>query len=257
MNHGRLVAAAVLLAASFAPSRAEAAAPALNGSRMSMVKQHEIARTSEYAFMETPQDVRQHAEQGDLVYVPGGDHYELAHFVVFPYAISEVLLFVERLAEDYHAATGERLVVTSLVRPLTQQPPNAHKLSVHPAGMALDLRVPARASSRTWLQNALLELESKGVLDVTREYRPPHFHVAVYPAEYRAYVEAADSVRALERVAVAEASAIEPSMENTLGDNGVEGETRGGDGAHSPLALLFGSVLAGVGIVTARRRSRR
>jgi hypothetical protein len=33
----------------------------------------------------------------------------------------------------------------------------------------------------------LLQLENSGVLDVTRERNPPHYHVAVFPLAYAAY----------------------------------------------------------------------
>jgi hypothetical protein len=79
------------------------------------------------------------------------------------------------------------MVVTSLTRPLASQPGNAHELSVHPAGMAVDLRVPADANSRRWLEQTLLALETARVLDVTREHHPSHFHVAVFPEAYRAW----------------------------------------------------------------------
>jgi hypothetical protein len=55
--------------------------------------------------------------------------------------------------------------------------------------MAVDFRVPATAKERAWLENALLGLENARVLDVTREKYPPHYHVAVFPAEYLAYAE--------------------------------------------------------------------
>jgi len=73
--------------------------------------------------------------------------------------------------------------------------------------MAVDLRVPKNKASRQWLERTLLSLEEEGVLDVTREYRPPHYHVAVFPAafgEYVAPMEAAEAraealVRVVER----------------------------------------------------------
>jgi len=108
--------------------------------------------------------------------------------VSHPFARPEVKLFIDRLAAQYHDAIGERLVVTSLVRPTSEQPRNASPLSVHPAGMAVDLRVPAKTSTRQWLEHTLLSLESAGVLDVTREMHPSHFHVALFPDAYRAYV---------------------------------------------------------------------
>jgi hypothetical protein len=103
--------------------------------------------------------------------------------------VPEVKLFLERLGKQYREANGSPLVVTSLVRPSSEQPRNAHELSVHPAGMAVDFRVPSNAKARAWLESALLQLENRGVLDVTRERFPPHYHVAVFPVAYAAYVE--------------------------------------------------------------------
>jgi hypothetical protein len=110
---------------------------------------------------------------------------------------------VEVLARAYHGECGEPLVVTSLTRPATRQPDNASPLSVHPAGMAVDLRVSSRRACVRWLEAELLALESRGLLDATREYRPPHFHVAVFPEPFEAHLAqlAADSVRAAQALA--------------------------------------------------------
>src|SRR3712207_1728044 len=54
--------------------------------------------------------------------------------------------------------------------------------------MALDLRTPRRSSCRRWLENTLLSLESKGVLEATRERRPAHYHIAIFPTPYLNYV---------------------------------------------------------------------
>ncbi|MCC7042848.1 MAG: LysM peptidoglycan-binding domain-containing protein [Acidobacteria bacterium] len=54
--------------------------------------------------------------------------------------------------------------------------------------MALDLRVPTQVSCRRWLESTLLALEGRRVLDVTLERNPPHYHVALFPAPYVAYV---------------------------------------------------------------------
>lgn len=159
----------------------------LRGSPRSMTSQHGVAVSEGYTFLRSSDQVRRFADEGLLVLLEGNDDYLVHGQVTHPYARPEVRLFIERLASQYRAATGERLVVTSLVRPTAEQPSNAHRLSVHPAGMAVDLRVPADASSRRWLEGALIGLEGAGVLDVTREYRPPHYHVAVFPEEYAAY----------------------------------------------------------------------
>ena len=71
---------------------------------------------------------------------------------------------------------------------MNRQPRNASPRSVHPTGMALDLRVPG-PKCRGWLERVLLQLEGSGVLEVSLERRPPHYHVALFPQQYAAYVE--------------------------------------------------------------------
>jgi hypothetical protein len=163
-----------------------------------MKHQHQVAVQLHYTFLRTPAQVREYAAKGRLEELAGNADYALAE-VSFPYARAEVRMFVERLAADYRAATGKQLIVTSLTRPEALQPRNAHQLSVHPTGMAVDFRVPDDAASRRWLETTLLRLEKDGLLDVTRERRPPHYHVAVFPGPYRAYAKkraAADAVAA-------------------------------------------------------------
>ncbi len=132
--------------------------------------------------------MREFVAEKRLVKLEGNRHYSIKRGTAFPYARPAVRLFVENLAAEYHAATGERLVVTSLTRPISRQPRNASELSVHPAGMAVDLRVPGKASSRKWLEKRLLQLEDKVVLDATKERKPAHYHVAVFPREYEKYI---------------------------------------------------------------------
>jgi hypothetical protein len=162
-------------------------AQSLNGSRLAMQRQHAVARKMDYTFLRNAAQVRKFVASGLLVPVPGNGDYELDG-VSFPYARPALKTFVVRLAQQYRSACGEKLVVTSLTRPLSDQPRNASDLSVHPAGMAVDLRISRRASCQRWLASTLIDLEKRGVLDATREQRPPHFHVAVFPEKYLAYV---------------------------------------------------------------------
>lgn len=170
-----------------------------------MQRQNGIARNHDYSFLRTSSQVNRFVDLGLLVRLPGNGDYELAR-VSYPYARPAIKLFVERLASQYHAACGEKLVVTSLTRPEARQPRNASDLSVHPAGMAVDLRVSRRADCRKWLESTLLSLEKQGVLDATRERYPPHYHVAVFPNPYEGYVATLNS-RATARLASAEAPA--------------------------------------------------
>ena len=55
--------------------------------------------------------------------------------------------------------------------------------------MAVDLRYSPNRNCRAWLERVLTELEGEGVLEATRERYPAHYHVAVFPNPYAAYVQ--------------------------------------------------------------------
>lgn len=170
-------------------ARASEVPVTLKGSRASVLRQNEVAKGAGYTFAENVEDLRALVATGVLVPVVGNDDYALREGMSSAVARPEMRLFIERLAAQYHEATGEKLVVTSLTRPQSRQPKNAHALSVHPAGIAVDLRVSQRAKSRQWLERTLLALERQGLLDVTREKWPPHYHVALFPEAYLAHVD--------------------------------------------------------------------
>ncbi len=164
-----------------------AVAASLKGSRASLLRQERMARHHDYSYLRTSAQVKRFAEKGLLVRLRGNADYALAG-VSFPYARPEVKTFVERLGRQYRAACGEKLVVTSLTRPKSRQPHNASNLSVHPTGMAVDLRRSKRPACRAWLEDTLLSLERRDLVEATRERHPPHYHVALAPAPYRRYV---------------------------------------------------------------------
>jgi hypothetical protein len=187
----------------------------LSGSHGSMERQNQIARENDFSFLRTSREVREMVESGRLIPMTGNADYRLSD-VSHPAARPVLKTFVERLGSQYHESCGEKLVVTSLTRPLNEQPRNASDLSVHPAGMAVDLRVPARSSCRKWLEGTLLSMERSNLLDVTREMRPSHYHIAVFPDTYGPYAEAqiaaeaeaaAEAQAVLDRAAKAEAAA--------------------------------------------------
>jgi hypothetical protein len=189
------IGAAALASAAFAGT---AQAAELGGSLTSMKHQYTVAREQHYTFLKTPAQVREYVAKGRLEALSGNADYAL-YKVSFPYARREVRMFVERLASDYRAATGDAVIVTSLTRPDALQPRNAHQLSVHPAGMAVDFRVPDDPKHRQWLEKALLSMEKQGLIDATRERHPPHYHIAVFPEPFLAYAkkrDAADAVAA-------------------------------------------------------------
>lgn len=161
-------------------------AQSLQGSRASMERQNRERAKHDYDLLYSAGSARKYIAMGLIVRVPGNKYYTLAPTVSWPYARPEVKLFIERLAREQYGACGKPLVITSLTR--THIPSNGSKRSVHPAGMAFDLRVPQTAKCRASLNSSLLILERRRVAEATRERRPPHYHVAVYP-QYRRYVE--------------------------------------------------------------------
>ena len=178
---------AVAILASTAPALSAQGA-ALRGSHEKMLRQYGVADSSDYPLLQTAADVEQYAQLGVLVAVDPSPDLQLAK-VSFAVTRPEVRTFLRRLARQYHEACGEPLVVTSLTRPLDEQPENASDLSVHPAGMAVDLRRPARRACRRWLERTLVSLQADRVLDATRERRPPHYHVALYAQPYMAMID--------------------------------------------------------------------
>ncbi|MBW8875812.1 MAG: LysM peptidoglycan-binding domain-containing protein [Acidobacteria bacterium] len=160
-------------------------AQSLLGSRESLLRQNEQAQAHGFSYLRTSTDVRDYAKRGVLVRLRGNADYDVeSDEVSFPYARPEVKLFIERLSDQYRSACGEKLVVTSLTRPITRQPHNASVISVHPTGMAADLRRSNVTACRSWLEATLLDLEGKGVLEATKEQYPPHYHVALFPNPY-------------------------------------------------------------------------
>jgi LysM repeat protein len=159
----------------------------LRGSRASVDRIHRHAVNHGLHFYDTSAAVKRAAAEGRLVRLTGNADYRLVG-VSHPYVLPPTELFVERLASQYRAACGERLVVTSAMRPRSFRLANSSTKSVHPTGMAIDLRKPARASCLRWLRRTLLSLEAAGVLEAVEERNPPHFHVALFPDPYQRYV---------------------------------------------------------------------
>jgi hypothetical protein len=158
----------------------------------SLHRQNAVARAEGFGFMRTPAEVWAKVNEGVLVRLESNSAYQLAA-VSFPVARPEVRLFLEQLGAEHRVACGEPLVVTSLTRPVSRQPSNAARNSVHPAGMAIDLRIPRDAACRRWLEARLLDLQAADLLEVIREARPPHYHVALFPTAYRRHVERAEA----------------------------------------------------------------
>jgi hypothetical protein len=105
--------------------------------------------------------------------------------------------------------------------------------------MAVDLRISQTPACRQYLEASLLEMEEAGLLDITRERAPPHYHIAIFPETFTAYAGA--FLPAPERRA--------PSRYGTGGS----GEGRGVSAILLIVAVLAGAVAA-FGIRAAGRR---
>lgn len=179
---------AVSLLLAVAPLAAAGAAhtQTLRGSPGAVDRAYRQARTHDATFYDSGRAVRAAARRGELVRLSGNADYRVAN-VSYPYTLPATRLFVQRLAKQYRARCGERLVVTSAVRPQSLRLMNSVEKTVHPAGLAVDLRRPARGACLAWLRQTLLAVEARGVIEATEERFPPHFHVVVFPRPYTRY----------------------------------------------------------------------
>lgn len=189
--------ATALLAASLIALPQPSTAQSLRGSHASVSLMYRRAVRGGLDFYETSSDVKRAVVRGELVSLNGNSHYRIAN-IGMPYVRPETKAFVLDLAADYHRACGAPLVITSATRPISRRLANSSELSVHPTGMAVDLRKPA-GRCRTWLRRTLLAAERRGVIEATEERHPPHFHVAVLPSRYEKVASARSKSGSAER----------------------------------------------------------
>lgn len=158
-----------------------AVAQSLHGSRASVNLMYSSARESDLTFYRTASGVRSAAGDGEFVRLSESRDMTMAD-VSYPYVLPHTREFVKNLAVKFHSACGARLVVTSAARPRSEQPSNSSPKSVHPTGMAVDIRKPSGACLK-WTRKHLLKLERAGSIEATEEFHPAHFHIAVLPEE--------------------------------------------------------------------------
>ena len=174
--------ATALIAASLIALPQPGAAQSLRGSHASVSLMYRRAVRGGLDFYETSSDVKRAVIRGELVSLNGNAHYRIAD-IGMPSVRPETKAFVLDLAADYHRACGAPLVIPSAPRPISRRLANSSELSVHPTGMAVDLRKPA-GRCRSWLRRRLLAAERRGAIKATKKQQPPHFHVAVLPSRY-------------------------------------------------------------------------
>jgi hypothetical protein len=178
----------LLVVATLVTSAGAAEAQSLRGSRASIDRIYGQARSHDLTFYRTSTSVRNAAKNGELVRLEPNANLRL-YDVSYPYTLPTSRTFIYRLAGQYRDACGERMVVTSATRPKSLRLLNSTAKSVHPAGMAIDIRRPTRGSCLRWLRNSLVELNRTKAIEAVEERHPPHFHVAVFPRPYLAYLK--------------------------------------------------------------------
>lgn len=178
----------LMMATGLVTSAGVAEAQSLRGSRASIARIYGQARSHDLTFFRTSTSVHNAARRGELVRLEPNANLRL-HDVSYPYALPTSRTFIYRLAAQYNDACGERMVVTSATRPKSLRLLNSTPRSVHPAGMAIDIRRPTRGSCLRWLRNTLVELNRTKAIEAVEERHPPHFHVAVFPRPYIAYLK--------------------------------------------------------------------
>jgi hypothetical protein len=157
-----------------------AVAQSLRGSRASVERAHAWAVAHRLPFQPSRRAAERAAAQGAYVRLVNGSGYRLKGVSV-PYLLPATAVWVGDMATQYRKACREPMTVTSALRPTALRLRNSTDQSVHPTGMAVDLRAP-RGRCRVWLRATLLGMERRGVIDATEERRPVHFHVVVYGA---------------------------------------------------------------------------
>jgi hypothetical protein len=170
--------AACALLLALGAAAAPASAQTLRGSPASVQRAFDSATARGLMFQGTRRAIDRAARAGSYVRLASGSDYRL-HGVASPYVLPATRTVLAGLAASYRRACGERLVVTSAMRPATLRLRNGNALSVHPTGMAVDLRSP-RGRCRAWLRTSLLALEREGAVDATEERFPAHFHLVVF-----------------------------------------------------------------------------
>lgn len=165
----------------------------LVGSPRSLDRQNATAEAEDTSRLTDGAEVRRFVRKGLLVEVKSTRDLEVSGGVTYPFARPALKLLLDRLAAQYRRACKERLVVTSLVRPKDQQEAGQSPRSVHSTGLAADLRASRKRRCRVALESTLLYLEARALAEATREYTPPHYHVAVAPTEYEAHVRRRDA----------------------------------------------------------------
>lgn len=149
----------------------------VGGCQSTSQQQHFYAQRHQLRFMQTPQERDQAFRDGLFVSLVDPNIKLNPKGVQGPFALPPIVSFTKSLAVQYREAGCGLLVVNSGTRSLASQPKNASDFSLHPAGLAVDLAIPAEERCDQWLQNYLRDNEAQKRIDATWELDPAHYHI--------------------------------------------------------------------------------
>ena len=182
-THARLHAHRGALASVAGAGRADVSTggASLRGSHEAVDRAYDEAVREGLPFVHSEDELERRARGGEYIALARSTATYQLKGVGSPYVRPATHAFVTSFAADYARTCGEPLTVTSAMRPTTIRLRNSVEKSVHPTGMAVDLRA-SRTGCRAWMRTTLLDLERQGVIDATEEHHPVHFHVVVLRA---------------------------------------------------------------------------
>ncbi len=165
-----------------------ASGASLKGSKFAIKQAYNEAKRHNFSFLESENRLQWFVRQNLLVELVSEVNYVVVPMKLGrPYVRPAVRIFTQQSSRNLFAECGERLFITSALRFTTRQPKNSVPNSVHPTGMALDIKAPSK-KCREGFEAELLYLETKGLIQATKERWPVHYHVVVYPEQYSANI---------------------------------------------------------------------
>lgn len=137
----------------------------------------------QYALKQNLTPVTTAAEYADRIARGQFVRLEGPHLLVLakrPYALPSTVAFMMELSAAYHATGCGQVIVKDAVRLVSERPPNGSIHSVHPSGMAVDIRVRyIKPACADWLRMYVRQKEAVGAVDATHELHPEHLHIVV------------------------------------------------------------------------------
>lgn len=149
----------------------------VGGCQTSSLQQHSYALKQNLTFVTSAAEYQTLIAQGHFVRLKGPHLQVLAKR---PYALPSTVSFMQEMSAAYQATGCGQVVVKDAVRLMSERPPNGSWYSVHPAGMAIDIRIRYIAPEcADWLRMYVRQKEAAGAVDGTHELHPEHLHIVV------------------------------------------------------------------------------